>query len=255
MSKKAQRMALKDQSGQMPSVVDVGCVIHGNTYDWRYVERLYNMVSRHMPAPIRFHVWTEHDRSVPPHMTKHILEDWPGISGPKRSWWYKMQMFNANHHAGSLLYFDLDVVIVGDISWAVSDTPGKFWTLRDFRYLQRATHFGINSSMMWWNTQQFHWIWEDFVSEPVKTVTSRYPGDQDYLYSVIKSTDLRTYPLERVASWRWQCQDGGWDFKARRACAPGTGACVDPRASVLVFHGRPKPHEVLDLPLVSANWQ
>jgi hypothetical protein len=36
-----------------------------------YVERLYNMVSRHMPVPMRFHVWTEHDRSVPPHMIKH----------------------------------------------------------------------------------------------------------------------------------------------------------------------------------------
>lgn len=255
MSKKLQRITVRQQSGLMPDIVHVGCVIHSNTYDWRYVEKLYNMVKRHMPRPIQFHVWTEHDRSVPPHMTKHVLEEWPGVSGPKRSWWYKMQMFNANHYAGELLYFDLDVVILNDISWAVSQTTGKFWTLRDFRYLQRPTHFGINSSMMWWNTEHFHWVWEDFSKDPVRDVVGRYPGDQDYLHSLIKPTDLRTYPTEHVASWRWQCQDGGWDFKSRRAHTPGSGATVDPRVSVVVFHGRPKPHELSDVCVVRHNWQ
>jgi len=50
-------------------------------------------------------------------MIKHVLTEWPGVAGPKRSWWYKMQLFNNEHHQGDLLYFDLDTVIVRDISW------------------------------------------------------------------------------------------------------------------------------------------
>lgn len=240
----------------MPDTVDCGCVIHGSAYDWTYVERLFNMLTRHVPRPIRFHVWTEHDRSVPPHMIKHCLEEWPGVSGPKKSWWYKMQMFDPCHHDGNLLYFDLDVVIVDDISWAVSESTEYFWTLRDFRYLHRPTHVGINSSMMWWNTRRFSWIWENFRQRPIESVVQRYPGDQDYLTASISAADLRVYETHRAVSWRWQCHDGGWDFQRRRALTPGRGTEIIPGASVLVFHGRPKPHQLCSIDsVVSEHWK
>ena len=89
-------------SKKNPGRIDCACVIHGSGYDWQYVERLYNMLCRNLLKEVRLHVYTEHDRSVPPHMVKHILEDW-GISGPKRSWWYKMQLFNPTHFAGNML--------------------------------------------------------------------------------------------------------------------------------------------------------
>ena len=94
--------------------IDCACVIHGDAYSWTYVERLYNMLSRHVTPGIRLHVYTEADRSVPAPMIKHALTDW-SISGPRRAWWYKMQLFNTQHHAGPLLYFDLDTVIVRNI--------------------------------------------------------------------------------------------------------------------------------------------
>ena len=105
-----------------PGRIDCACVIHGSGYDWPYVERLYNMLCRNLSAEVRLHVYTEHDRSVPPHMVKHILDDW-GISGPKRSWWYKMQLFNPAHFAGNLLYFDLDVVIANQLNWIPNSAP------------------------------------------------------------------------------------------------------------------------------------
>lgn len=247
------RHRLQKHGVAMPDVVDCGCVIHGDAYDWIYVERLYNMITRHMPQPIRFHVWTEHDRSVPPYMIKHCLEEWPGIAGPKKSWWYKMQMFDPRHHTGDLLYFDLDVVIVGDISWAVAESTEQFWTLRDFRYLHNPTYTGINSSMMWWNVSNFHWVWEKFCANPVSSVISQYPGDQDFLNQVLGPQHLRTYDRERVASWRWQCYDGGWDFRSRRARSPGTGTTILPGYSVMVFHGHPKPHNIKDQ-IVQSHW-
>ena len=60
------------------------CVIHGDMYDWRYVENLYNMLQANTQHEVKFHVFTEPSRPVPAPMIKHDLINWPGISGPKK---------------------------------------------------------------------------------------------------------------------------------------------------------------------------
>jgi hypothetical protein len=252
---KAAHRAMKYGSVSLPrDRVDAACVIHGSAYDWRYVERLYNMLDRNLNGRVQMHVYTEHDRSVPPHMTKHVLEEWPGISGPRKSWWYKMQMFNPAHHSGDLLYFDLDVIIVNDINWIVCEPTDFFWTIRDFRYLQRSNLQTMNSSLMWWNVSRFSWVWEKFSQLDINEVTRKYPGDQDYLHAAIDHTQRRFYPDGRAESWRWQAHDGGMDFTNRCSKIPGQGTVIKPTTSVLVFHGRPKPHQIED-PVIEQFWR
>lgn len=233
-------------------MIDCACVIHGTGYDWRYVERLYNMLSRNLPQGIRFHVYTEHDRSVPPHMIKHILDDW-GIGGPKRSWWYKMQLFDARHHVGKLLYFDLDTMIVNDLRWITELSTEHFWTIRDFRYLQNTRTHTINSSVMWFDTGRFSWIWDKFQQTPVADTVKRFPGDQDFLNWALDHNQRRFFDDFRLQSYRWQCQDGGYDFAKRRHKSPGAGMTINPDTSIVVFHGNPKPHQIAD-PLVQKFW-
>jgi len=233
--------------------VDVGCVIHGSGYDWCYVEKLHSMVTRNLGLPVDFHVWTEHDRSVPPQMIKHCLDDWPGISGPKRSWWYKMQMFDARHFAGDLLYFDLDTVICRDITWITQNSTERFWTIRDFRYLQNPGWARMNSSVMWWRVDRYQWVWDRFAEITANQAASQYPGDQDFLQAILGSEHVRFLPDQEFQSWRWSACDGGYDFARRQHRAPGTGARINPETSVLVFHGHPKPHVVTD-PEIRALW-
>jgi len=235
-------------------VVDCACVIHGAGYDWVYVEKLYNMLSCRFPNGIRFHVYTEHDRSVPPHMIKHVLEEWPGIGGPKKSWWYKMQLFDSQHHQGNLLYFDLDVVIVNDLQWITELSTDYFWAIRDFRYLQNPHMGTINSSVMWWNVNKFAWIWEDFKKLDITQTVKRWPGDQDYIASVLNVNQRRLFEDRYFESWRWQVADGGYDFHKRQPKALGTGAKIKSETAVVVFHGKPKPHEVKD-PQIVAFWK
>jgi len=225
-------------------IVDCACVIHGSGYDWKYVERLYNMLTKQIPQGIRFHVYTEHHRSVPPHMIKHILEEWPGITGPKKSWWYKMQLFNPEHHKGDLLYFDLDVVIARDLSWIFKLPTDYFWGIRDFRYLQNTTTQVINSSVMWFNVSKFSYVWDKFVKDGVQTVVGRFQGDQDYITKAVDVNKRRHFEDKYFESYRWQCLDGGYDFKFRKHKAPDTGVRIAPDTAVVVFHGKPKPHEV-----------
>ena len=247
-------MAKKNRA-RTNGIIDCACVIHGSGYDWIYVEKLYNMLSRNLQHGIRFHVYTEHDRSVPPHMIKHCLIDWPGISGPKRSWWYKMQLFNSEHHQGNLLYFDLDCVIVNNLQWLVDLPTQCFWCIRDFRYLQRPSHSGINSSVMWWNVEKFSHVWTDFEKLDIAQTVKKYHGDQDYIGSVIEYNQRRNFEQAQLQSWRWQVSEGGYNFTSRKPKQPGAVAQIDPAASILVFHGRPKPHECTADPLIDRFWR
>jgi hypothetical protein len=238
-------MAKKNRIRTEP-MIDCACVIHSTGYDWRYVENLYSMLTRALPGGIRFHVYTEHDRSVPPHMIKHILTEWPGIAGPKKSWWYKMQMFNPEHYSGNLLYLDLDTVVVRDLSWVSALDTRYFWAIRDFRYLQNPHHNGFNSSVMWWNVKNFSWIWEQFSQSDITQLIKTNPGDQDYITKVIDINQRRFFDDRLFESFRWQCLDGGYNFQRRQHKSPGSGVTIAPDTAVVIFHGSPKPHQILD---------
>jgi hypothetical protein len=211
------------------------------------------MLSHHITPGIRFHVYTEADRPVPAPMIKHALTNW-SISGPKQSWWYKMQLFNPAHHAGPLLYFDLDTVIVRNIDWIWQQPLRYLWAVRDFKYLWRPHDYQINSSIMWWDTRRFESAWQALQCQTLKKVMSENRGDQDYLARVISANDFRLFDPERVKSWRWQSLDGGYDFSKKCYKKPSTGTQIDHHTSVMIFHGRPKPSDITD-PVILQYWK
>jgi hypothetical protein len=233
--------------------IDCACVIHGDAYDWIYVEKLYSMLNRHITPGIRLHVYTEASRPVPSPMIKHVLEDW-GIGGPKKSWWYKMQLFNSQHHSGPLLYFDLDVVITQNIDWIWQQSLRYFWTVRDFKYLWRPTDYTINSSIMWWNTLQYHSVWTAFKNQNLDKILSSYHGDQNYLSASIDGSMRRYFNVDCIQSYRWQCFNGGYDFKNRIYRDPNTPITIAPNTGVIVFHGKPKPDQVHE-PVILQHWR
>ena len=234
-------------------IIDCACVIHGSVYGWEYVERLYNMLSRNITPQVRLHVYTEAERAVPEPYVKHCLADWH-ISGPKKSWWYKMQLFNSEHHAGPLMYFDLDVVITDNIDWIWQLPTQYFWSVRDFKYLWRPTSYSVNSSVMWWDTKKYHGMYEDFVRKDFLQVLKKYRGDQDYIGDHVPAEQRRYFENHRVASWRWQALDGGYDFPKRMYRRPGAGTVLERQNSVIIFHGQPKPAEVQD-PVIQQHWK
>jgi len=236
--------------------IDCACVIHGNGYDWIYVDRLYNMLNRHLSRGARLHVFTEAARPIPGHFIRHDLEEWPGISGRKQSWWYKMQMFNPEHYRGQLLYFDLDTVIVNNIDWITELSPVFFWTLQDFRSLWQPNLQKINSSVMYWNTQDWASIWQEFNRQGAGKICTRYRqgGDQEYLNTVIPRQKRMFFDSRRIVSWRWTALDGGINTDNRTYLRPGQGTKIDPDTSVLVLHGDPKPHEITDV-VIKQHWR
>jgi hypothetical protein len=233
--------------------IDCACVIHGDAYSWQYVDRLYNMLRRHITPEVRLHVYTEADREVPVPMIKHVLTDW-GIAGPKRSWWYKMQLFNSQHHAGPLLYFDLDTVIVNNIDWICQQSLRYFWAIRDFKYLWKPQSTELNSSIMWWDTRCYDAVWQHFSNTNFDKILREYRGDQDYITAHVRKEEQRFFDPRRIKSWRWQCLDGGYNFQTQKYLRPKTGTTVDTDTSVLIFHGHPKPLNLADS-VILQHWQ
>jgi len=238
---------------QITGPIDCACVIHGSAYGWEYVDKLYSMLTRHIRPGVKLHVYTERDRTVPEPYIKHNLDDW-NISGPKKSWWYKMQLFNSAHHAGPLLYFDLDVVITRNIDWMWQLSLQNFWAVRDFKYLWRKTSHNINSSVMWWDTRVYDYIYQDFIKQDFSSVLKKYHGDQDYINDHVTLLQRRYFETTRVASWRWEALDGGYDFTKRHYKQPGAGTLISDHNSVLIFHGQPKPDQVED-PYIIEHWK
>jgi hypothetical protein len=82
----------------------------------------------------------------------------------------------------------------------------------------------------------------------------KFHGDQDYIGSVITQDRRRFLDVNNVVSWRWQCQEGGYDFRRRSGRTPGSGATIPATASVLVFHGTPKPDKITDAQVLQ-HWR
>jgi TM2 domain-containing membrane protein YozV len=211
------------------------------------------MLNRHITPGIRLHVYTEADRPVPVPMIKHELTEWK-ITRPGRGWWYKMQLFNTAHYAGPLLYFDLDTVIVGNIDWIWQQPTTYFWAIRDFKYLWNPRHIDINSSVMWWDTQKYSYVWDSFLQQDLDDNMLKYRGDQDYISDIIPKNQQRFFDVNQIKSWRWQCLDGGYDFQKKQHLAPNTGTQVSNLTSILVFHGTPKPDQITDSGILR-HWQ
>lgn len=233
--------------------LDFVCVIHGQLYPWVYVEHLYSMLQRHLKTNFRFHIFTESHREVPAYMIKHELTDWPGIHGPKSAWWYKMQIFDPLRGLGKVLYLDLDTVIVNDLSWIMDLDPTKFWSIRDFKHLWRPDWQNMNSSLMFFDSAKFAYIWRNFQTQTVHTISKQFRGDQDYLSHVVDRQHLQFVPMMRAVSWRWQIYQGGLDISKRHYRHPNQPTVIPADTSLIIFHGTPKPHDIED-PVILSHW-
>jgi hypothetical protein len=88
-------------------------------------------------------------------------------------------------------------------------------------------------------------VLQNFQKSNLMQHIKRFPGDQDYISSVITQQQRRYIDSERVKSWRWQCLDGGYDFKKKQWKTPGSGTVIG-NSAILIFHGSPKPHDIQD---------
>lgn len=106
---------------------------------------------------------------------------------------------------------------------------------------------------MWFNTEKYRFVYDNFDSGTVRKQIMRYHGDQDYIHAQISSDQLRFFDIAKVKSYKWEIKEGGYNFSTRKYNDPGKICWPKPDASILVFHGIPNPDQE-NHPLIKDNW-
>lgn len=205
-------------------MLTVYSVLWGDKYAPDYVYRLRESVARNLRFAHRFVCVTDQDL----HDIDTIAPpcDFPG-------WWQKIGLFRPGFADDLSIYFDLDVVIVDSLDGLVAKYALK--PLSMSANFPQSGHGGWQSSVMFWNgvdNFERRRVWSEFNARCMRV----HYGDQDYI-SEVAATGITTIESGRIVSYKYDCRDG----------APAS-------ASVVLFHGKPDPHEVSD-EWVIQNWR
>lgn len=133
-----------------------------------------------------------------------------------------MELFRPGAISGDVLYFDLDTIIVGDLS-AIA-VQRRTTAISDFN---RPGRFA--SGMMYLPENCRSAVWAEWMKDPAGHMDRCRGGDQEFLEGVLKDV-----------SW-WQDSLPGQvvSYKVHRV-AEGIPA----NARVVCFHGRPRPRDI-----------
>ena len=231
-------------------MLNVICVKWGNKYSPNYVNTLKKMCDRHITLPYQFYCLTEQPDGIDPDIKIIKLPALPGI----KTWWSKLYMFSpALPIEGTILYFDLDVVIFKNIDCLFTHDPNKFMIIRDFNRCRIIDWNSSNSSVMRWQSGTMQYLWKEFQDNP-SAVMQKNHGDQDWI-TKRANDDINHWPDEWIRSYKWEMighketrniKDKKYTFQK-----PPT---ITEENRVAVFHGKPDPHECND-PFVVDNWR
>lgn len=200
------------------------------TVDWQnyqgsgaeYTNILFDSVRRNLDdgTPGRFVVFTDN----PIGNYADGIETRPLPHHDLEGWWQKLYLFSpdAFPKGERVIFLDLDTLITGPLD-ALAAYDGPFAILRDF---YRPT--GMQSSVMAWAAGETAHIWDAFVA-------AGFPQDNpggDQWFIELHACKGRVRLLQTLFP------DMFVSYKA-------SGGALPDRASVCVFHGQPRPHEVL----------
>lgn len=140
----------------------------------------------------------------------HTKAEFPG-------WWQKLMLFPPKERT---VYLDLDVVITGPIDF-LFEYGGSFCIWGD------PWNGRYNSSVMSIAAGFGAEIRERFLADP-NSIMASFHGDQEFIAHVIPRADTwQNFAPGKVKSYKADHLENG----------PG-------EASIVVFHGQPKPHEL-----------
>lgn len=183
-----------------------------------YVARLRAQVRRNVKTKHRFYC-----------VTDDAASEYPGVRckpAVHRGWWEKIRLFKPGmFQEGRVVFLDLDTIIVGNIDDIVA-YDGDFATLHDF-----WRPMGLGPAVMLWRSGFGEWIYQEWEAAGFPQDDPR--GDQAWLENLNQGRMRKEVDIlqdlfpGRFVSYKSSCTEE-----------------VPAGASVVCFHGKPRPHEV-----------
>lgn len=207
------------------------------------------MVSKHCSVHTTFSCITENDTGLDAGINVIPLPNYPNLSG----WWYKPWVFSSELPLnGTILFLDLDLVIIKNINHLWDYEPNKLCIIRDFNRSNIRSWVRFNSSVFKFNKGQFTYVWDNLVKDFEQTKNMH--GDQDWIYQQVK-TNFAYWPDIWMQSYKWEIRNRNdiIGTGVNRVFKDIASPVIKPDTNILVFHGNPKPDQVSD-PIVLQHW-
>lgn len=213
----------------------------GDLYTDVCVKKLQNSVTRNLIIPHKHVTLSDIQLSN----CETILFDSRGHD--PQAYWYKMQLYrDLPQLSGPCLYFDLDLVITGELNTLVEnllnmDEKKDIWGAHNpFVHYTASTdkHF-FNSSILFWKKNPTH-LWQKFITNTPKfwkmnTKDAYTHGDQAFVSSFTKVGFVNNYCPDRYISTIQNF--------------------IENKTSILFFAGKKKPHFMLDHSVIQKYWR
>lgn len=211
------------EQGPLPDRLNVVCVKWGNKYPPDYVQRLRDSVARHMPEGVDWEMFCITDDKNTGVNRRDPVNNWG-------TWWQKMNMFSPDVlPPGKTLYLDLDVVITGSLEPLIRSVAEQPLIIVE-NFSPNKAHCAHNSSVMLFDMSDPRvWAIFDAFEPEADRVISKLHGDQCAIWRILRD-DIANFERQYVVSYKYHCR----------------GKRLPPKARVVIFHGKPDPHEVND---------
>lgn len=207
-------------------MLNVCCFKWGTKYPAIYVERLYEMVKRHLSVPFQFHCFTD-DAAFPNGiaMPEEKIYIHPLIDTDFKGAWHQATIFKPDIGLeGPILYLDLDIVIVDSIDDLVLQwvpRKGEFIINKDWNLA------GIyNGSAFMFEAGAWPDAW-DALQQIKDNVKNQELGAQRFITDFFR---------DKASFW-----PEGWIVSYKKHAVGG----YPEGSKIVVFHGEPKPHQAM----------
>jgi len=202
-------------------MLTIVCVLKsGGDYDWEYVERLYKGVQNNLSYCHDFIVLTDtfFETEKPRIRQIPLTLNLPG-------YWSKIELFKLK---GSIIYFDLDTIILGSINRLAKEVLRFESTEQPMFYMLKAfsSRKWASGIIAWCG--DFSWVYSNFTKEDYQ----KEKWEVDYILKELgikpyKIKSIQDYVRGKIYSYKHHCKEG-----------------VPDDAGIICFHGKPRPREV-----------
>ena len=240
----------------------VACIKSGNKYGPDYVNKLFNMVRRNASSDVNFVCFTDNKNDIDSRIQTFDLP-YPGLTG----WGNKLALFSGNLPiSGTVLFLDLDVVIINNIDDLFKYSPNKFIILQSFaerinrrgflsygrRFLNKIKGTSIfNSSIFRFETKNNYMIWEKYLKSKAE-IENNFPTDQEWISECVRH-NAGIWPYVWCMSYKWEIA-GDFDKNQPPFYKPRTKN-IPPHCKIIVFHGKPDPEDVMEDSIIRDNYR
>jgi len=223
----------------MATMVNVVCLKWGTMYGPEYVNRLFNMVSRHLTLPFRFICMTEFTEGLNGDIEVYPLPEFPEPPPEHAQYcsaWRKLALFQPGiaEMQGKVLFLDLDVLVMDNID-AFFSFSNKLSIIEN--WYQPGQLVG-QASVFCFDAGKPAALLDNYLREPL-AVLKQYRTEQAYITGELGAEGVEFFPESWCLSFKKHCMPSGISrFFSSAVKQPKN-------VKILVFHGRPNPPDAI----------